>query len=404
MLRTALYPRLKKLPLLYALNARVKSVQLRRGQIRLRDQYARLARERGVVYSEAAALDLMRAGYARRGLTPSPQPRGKLRIFWVGASWPQDNAGFLQGLRKLGEVVCFENEDGKYGLRQRFDGQDVESNARALRRQVDAMLAAGPVHLVLGQMWGHLVSVDPLREIQAKGIVTANIAMDDRLPDQWETSKGVRNGTIGIGEGLDMVLTSSPEVTEWYLTEGIPSVYCPMASDPERFKPYPESEKRYDVSFVGSKYGLRAKIVNAIIQAGIHVDAFGPGWPNGPADADQSAEIFGRSRIILGMGTIGHNDDLFTIKIRDFDAPMAGALYVTHRNPDLLQLYREGEEIACYLTIEECVHKIRYYLNHPEERIRVAAAGRARAVRDHTWEARLAHAFELMGILEASGR
>jgi hypothetical protein len=325
-------------------------------------------------------------------------PDSGLRILWVGANWHQDSSGFLAGLAKFGEVVQFHNAAGTYGLRQRWDGEDVARNDRALREQFRAMRDTGPVHLVLGQMWAQLVSSDALQEIRTQGAMTANISMDDRLPEHWSTASGVRSGSVGLGPGLDMVLTSSPETPEWFLAEGVPAIYMPMASDPERFRPFPEDQKRYDVSFVGSKYGLREKLVNALVAGGIHVDPFGPGWPNGAVDATQSAEIFGRSRIILGMGTVAHSEDLFTIKLRDFDAPMCGAMYVTHRNPDLLQLYRESEEIACYRTADECVHKVRYYLSHPEHRRRVAAAGMARARADHTWQARLSHVFGLMGL------
>jgi spore maturation protein CgeB len=129
------------------------------------------------------------------------------------------------------------------------------------------------------------------------------------------------------------------------------------------------------------------------------VEAFGRGLPNGPATAEQSAEIFGRSRIILGVGNIAYNDDIFTLKLRDFDATMAGALYITHRNPDLLRLFEEGREIECYLTIDECIQKVRHYLAHREQRIRIAAAGAARARREHTWERRIATAFAAIGLV-----
>jgi hypothetical protein len=401
MIRETLYPKLKRIGALRALNARVKAAQLRRGLRRLRDHYEKVARDRGLVYSEGAALALMRRRLATRGASPSPVPRGRLRVLWVGAHWAQDSSGFLAGLGKLADVVYFHNEEGGYGLRTRWDGRDLESNARALRKQLAAMRESGPVHLVLGQMWAQIIGPDALREAQSELTLTANISMDDRLPEHWASVDSVRGGSVGLGPGLDMVLTSSPETPEWFLAEDIPALYVPMASDPERFRPFEEDQKRYDVSFIGSKYGLRERIVTAVMAAGINVDAFGPGWPKGPVNADQNAEIFGRSRIVLGMGTVGHNDDLFTIKLRDFDAPMSGALYVTHRNPDLLQLYREHEEIACYLSIEECVRKLRYYLAHPDDRRRVAAAGMARARREHSWEGRLARALSMMGLLEA---
>ncbi|MDB4913289.1 MAG: ykvP 2 [Gemmatimonadetes bacterium] len=137
-------------------------------------------------------------------------------------------------------------------------------------------------------------------------------------------------------------------------------------------------------------------MVTALEQAGVHVSSYGPGWPNGPIGADLVATVFAQSRIILGVGTIAHNASVYTLKLRDFDAPMAGALYITHRNPDLARLYTEGVEIECYEDTAELVQKVKYYLAHPAQRIGVAARGRARALRDHTWDKRLAELFAVL--------
>ena len=398
MFREHFIPILKRSALLYDANARLKASQTRRALVRLKRRYERLARERGIVYSEVAALDLLRERLKRRGLDVAPKTKGGLRILWTGANWFQDSSGFLAGLEQMGAVQLFHHAPGKYGLRQTGDG-DVPVNDLAMSKYIDASETGPAFDLVMGQMWANFISAGALDRVRERGIVTINVSMDDRLPEHWRSKGGLRLGSVGLGPGLDMVLTSSPECCERYLVENCPALFFPMASDPLRFKPYPESEKKYDVSFVGSKYGLRGRIVEALEHAGVHVETFGPGWPNGSIDASRSAEVFGRSRIILGIGTIAHNDDLFTLKLRDFDATTAGALYLTHRNPDLLTLFSEGKEIVCYESIEECVHKVKYYLAHPAHRMAIAASGMARAHREHTWEQRIGKTLARMGLL-----
>ena len=79
---------------------------------------------------------------------------------------------------------------------------------------------------------------------------------------------------------------------------------------------------------------------------------------------------------------------------------MTGALYITHRNPDLLKLFKEGAEIECYETIAEAYAKTAYYLKHTEERLRIGKSGQATAMAHHTWDARLTDIFHNLGLLQ----
>ncbi len=398
---------LKRLPVVYQANARLKAERTARALVRLDRRYERLARDCQIDYCAAEAVRQLRLRLSHRGVAVDPAPKGRLRILWVGGNWDQDNSGFLAGLREFGEVTTFRNARDEYGLgysefvrpRRLYDPVPVKLNDACLIEQVQALQRRGGLDVLMGQMWAHLISVETLKRIQAMGVVTVNVSMDDRLPEHWGSYRGIRMGAVGLCDGTDLVLTSSPECCLRFAVEGCPSLFWPMASDPERFKPSGEDTKQYDVSFIGNKYGLRGEIVEGLQRAGIHVDAFGGGWPNGPATADQAGEIFGRSRIILGVGNIGYSKDIFTLKLRDFDATMAGALYVTHRNPDLLKLFEEGKQIECYLTLDECVRKVRYYLDHPEQRMAIAAAAATRARREHTWEHRLSTVFRAIGFL-----
>jgi spore maturation protein CgeB len=102
----------------------------------------------------------------------------------------------------------------------------------------------------------------------------------------------------------------------------------------------------------------------------------------------------------LGVGGIGHCDDVYTLKLRDFDAPMSGALYLTHRNPDLTKLYKEGEEIECYVHPSEALRKISFYLKNPLQLECLANAGYQRALKEHTWNQRLLRTFVQLGLVE----
>ena len=111
------------------------------------------------------------------------------------------------------------------------------------------------------------------------------------------------------------------------------------------------------------------------------------------------ASLSRRAKIILGVGTVGHCSDIYTLKLRDFDALMSGALYVTHRNPDLYRLFREGEEIEYYESPEEAYEKIQYFLEHPEERVRIGLKGQKVAISKHTWDVRINGTLRQLGFL-----
>ena len=50
----------------------------------------------------------------------------------------------------------------------------------------------------------------------------------------------------------------------------------------------------------------------------------------------------------------------------------------------------------CYRSVEELAGLIRYYLNHEEERLRIAEASYQRVLRDHTYAHRFSALFKAM--------
>jgi len=393
---------LKQNSILYWLNATIKVKSMKARLNRINAEYKIRTDLSITKYSFEDSRRLLLRGIEHYGKRKHEIKKGDFHFFWVGACKEQDYSGFIQALKSFGSVVEFRNSLGDYGLElspKRLDKKVVKRNGDALMAQVVKVLESGwPIDVLIGQMWSNFISEGVLQEIRAMGIIIANISMDDRLPQHWEMEHGTLLGSIGLAKGLDLVLTSSPECCQRYFLHDCPSLYWPMASDANLFKP--GTVKDIDVCFVGNKYGNRGKIIAKLRKKGIAVEAYGSGWKNGFIKADKIAEVFGRSKIVLGIGTIGHAKDLFTLKLRDFDAVMSGALYITHRNVDLIRIFIEGEEIECYNSDEELEQKLIYYLSHDTERERIAINGLRKAREQHTWNIRLEQALSYIGILE----
>lgn len=405
--------KLRGIPFLAAVNAALKARQLRAGLLKLAAHYKKQAEKSSFRYQEQAAIDEFRRRQLNLNPDQYPKKPGDLRIFWIGANRDQDESGFLQALRRISTVIEFHNWKGSYGQwywdslgRVRvYDPEITALNDRSLKLQIETALKNGSIDLLMGQMWANYISKEALAWVRRCGIPVVNISMDDRLPDNWGSAQGgVRLGAIGLAPVTDMVLTTSSETCAWYGVEGCPAIFWPLASDPAVFCPTGDSERNIDVLFIGNKYGIREGIIRELSKREVNVECYGAGWPNGSATAEHSAALFKRARIILGVGTVGHCEDVFTLKLRDFDAPMSGALYLTHRNADLIQLYREGVEIECYATTEEAANKIHHYLAHPADLSRIAEAGHAKALSRDTWAGRLAETFSRLGLIDGSAR
>ena len=243
---------------------------------------------------------------------------------------------------------------------------------------------------------------------------------------------------------FDLCLVPEQGALGRYRRAGANPLYWPMAAHPEAYPAF-EGPADLDVTFAGQRYGDRTTLMLALLEAGIGAHAFGQGWESslafasgaaeargplaaalrlgrdalrgrqpwvaladreawrrlrarhadalhGPVDDEAYVRLFSRSRINLGFLVLGDTHRTFRplrqVRLREFEAPMAGGFYLTGWLPELEGLYALGREIEAYRSREELVDKCRFYLAHDEARERVRRAGYERAHRDHTWTKR----------------
>jgi spore maturation protein CgeB len=320
--------------------------------------------------------------------------KDKPNILFIGTDEYQDNSGFIQALMKYSNVIPFTQKNGEWG-HMRSGNCKVENGNRLVEILKNLRRKGTIPNLVIMQSWGFAFDVSTLNDLKKQySFKLINIGMDERFVYHMKTPKGSQeNGISGLIPAMDLALVTTPEIVDWYLKEGVPAVYFPLASSPEFYFPL-NIKKIYDVGFIGKKYGIREKVVNKLLNSGINAKAHGPGWHDGKLPLEKNNEFFNQCKIVLGIGTIGYCTDFFNPKLRDFDAPMSGSLYITNRTPELKELFDEGENIELFDTLDELVEKVKFYLNNENARLDIEKKALKHSMDNHTYEKRIQTLFE----------
>jgi len=256
-----------------------------------------------------------------------------------------------------------------------------------------------PVDAVVGYLSGNTCSPATLREMANEGATIFNFCLDDKLQFPGKKYGGRYRSPAGIAEAVDLNLTSAPDSTIKYVCHGGLAYFWPEAACPEIHKPY-NLPYKYDVSFIGARYGWRPRFIEKLHKKGINVVCFGNGWDNGPLTKEGMIKLYSESRINLGFSGIGHSRRLMCLKGRDFEVPMSGGLYLTQSNPELSLVFKSGEEILTYEGHEDCAKTIKNILSNPKKAELIRNAGRERCLKDHTYQARWEDIFKLAGLLK----
>ena len=88
------------------------------------------------------------------------------------------------------------------------------------------------------------------------------------------------------------------------------------------------------------------------------------------------------SKIVLNVHIDAAGDRAANMRL--FEATGCGACLVTDWKDNLTELFDTDAEIVTFRNSAECIEKIGYLLDHEEERQRIARAGQARTLRDHS--------------------
>jgi spore maturation protein CgeB len=224
---------------------------------------------------------------------------------------------------------------------------------------------------------------------------------------------------------FNFVSTTAESALPKYKQAGISNVLrTQWAAATDRYRPH-GLPLRYDVSFVGQKYGDRGKVLEHVRRSGIDVRTWGTGWGVRDRDRwllsrrgvsqlggsnilrrregltrctqDEMVEIFEQSRISLNLTEPSQGSER-QIKGRTFEIPACRGVLLTGPAEGIEEYYEPEREIVVYDDAAEIPGLCRSLLDDDARRERIREAGYRRTIAEHTYRHRFNKLFEQMGL------
>jgi spore maturation protein CgeB len=201
--------------------------------------------------------------------------------------------------------------------------------------------------------------------------------------------------------GYDLILTSFPHFVAEIAATGIASEYFRLGFDARVANGLDRQPRDIDVSFVGGVSRAHKGAIPLLehLARKTPIRFFGYGAddlpPSSPIRKRYEQEVWGldmyrvmaRSKITVNrhIGIARNNAN----NMRLYESTGMGALLLTERKDNLGDLFEPDREVVTYSDPEEAVGKIAALLAEPERLAQIAAAGRARTLREHAYRERM---------------
>lgn len=316
------------------------------------------------------------------------------------------------------EVVYYVVEDpsSDEALKGEENGNIKERN---LQRAIESAHNKKNIDIFFSYFSSEQISASLIHHIRNLGILTVN----------WYCNASYQFDLVReIAPHFDYCLVPELFRIEDYRKIGANPIYCQEAANPNIYRNL-SLPIQMPASFVGARYGSRKAFFMRLAQYKLPVHLFGPGWQeteqhnalyllylklfrgmtpladeycNAPVSDAVMIEIFNTSAINFGLTICGDTytevQPIVQVRLRDFEVPMCGGFYLTEFNEELTGFFEPDKEIIMFKTAEEAADKGKYYLNNEKLRVKIAAAGHARAINEHTSHKRWRAAFLEMGV------
>jgi hypothetical protein len=347
---------------------------------------------------------------------------------------------FLKGCEEVGiECVEVPGVDWVAGIVYP-PGKELDSwRARTWQITMDFVRrehARKPLDFFLSYFYPQQICREAIIELKRMGIPCVNFFCDNfrlfnRVPEEFRV--------------FDLNWVPEYQSVGLYRDAGLKFIHAAMPCwVPPEQRTYDHNDS-LGVSFIGSPDALRLRLLGEAIHGGVDINIYGIGWRGefAPAHAPTKTTIqlvknqwvdirrFGmrswllkvdkffntlpppqaipverllgglapasaelikvmqQSTVTLGINRVAtHYHSCRSVvtysRLRDIEAPMMGACYLTEWARDLEQLYDLGVEIETYRTVDEMKGKVEMLLADNGKRKAMRQRGQARALHDHS--------------------
>lgn len=138
--------------------------------------------------------------------------------------------------------------------------------------------------------------------------------------------------------------------------------------------------KEIELIFVGGKDDKRKKIIDYLKKNDTNIVWFGPGADNPPIYLDELKAKYKQSKLILNF-----TRDKYGFSDRVFQAMGLGSMVLSEYCYDIEKLFDQGKHLDWFRTKEDCLSKIRYYLENEDIREKIANEGTKHVKTHFSW-------------------
>ena len=287
----------------------------------------------------------------------------------------------MSSVKPLRIAIYYENRLGRndgsplyYFHRLKEMGHDVTHFSSAAEPDKEW----GKFDLFLWVDWGEdaLTSMLPYKPINMKNLhPSVYVASDTHLGYDYRMNKA---------KEFDHVFVNQKVAVGEFAKDGVTASWLPHAVEPKAYPNAPVAIKKYDIGFVGyATFEKRADMLDRMFAA----------FPNfyfGQALFEDCAEIYRKSKIVFNTAA---TEDL---NMRCFEATATGSFLLTEKIP-MDGMFEDGVHLVMYDGMDDAIEKARYYLEHDDEREKIAKAGMAHTLATHTYRNRIETMLEVAG-------
>ncbi|MDR1490305.1 MAG: glycosyltransferase [Desulfovibrio sp.] len=244
------------------------------------------------------------------------------------------------------------------------------------------------------------MSVTALKRLRREGIASAMWFVEDfRVFTYWRAFAPYYDifAVIQKEPFLDELAASGLENVLYLPAAALPSLHRPLELSADEKK-----EFGAELSFVGAGYPNRCRAFSRLGRFGLKF--WGTEWEEAPdlapfwqkkgqrINSEDCVRIFNAATINLNLHSSPRPDPPVApgdfVNPRTFEIAACGAFQLTDQRSLLPELFAP-DEIAVFSDLDDMLEKIVYYKNRPEERKAIALRGRARALAEHGYAARM---------------
>jgi spore maturation protein CgeB len=200
-----------------------------------------------------------------------------------------------------------------------------------------------------------------------------------------------------------MYLTNRGEIPQ-YREWGVNARFITGGCDPtaHRITDRPDPMFQSDVAFIGKPNTPQRAEFMQVLSRKFDLKLWGSGWEKyglkaaaGDVYASEYRQICAGAKIMLGWN-IDPTIDLY-FSNRTWYTLGCGGFLLTAYTPCLEEIFGRGKELDWFESVEECCDKIEYYLQHDQERRKIARAGYELAHREYSYDTMVNRIIEDIG-------